>query len=78
MKVLGFLIGRLGFYFYAQGLWKYRQFYLSPALSVESVVGNHFYKYFDIEMKFLCFAVGLRFLVVKNQKILLTLYSINT
>lgn len=68
MKVLSFHIGRLGFYFYAQGLWKYRQFYLLPALLVESVGGNFPYRHFDIEIKFLCFAVGLRVLVAKIKR----------
>lgn len=40
MKTIGFHIWRLGFYLYLQSLWKYKQFYLFPALMVEGVKGQ--------------------------------------
>lgn len=66
MKIIGFHIERIGFYFYMQSLRKYKQFYLMPGVMVEGVKGHGFY--FDFEIKFLCFAVGVRLAWIKSKR----------
>lgn len=66
MKTIGFHIGRIEFHLYIQSLWKYKQFYLMPGVMVEGVKGHGFY--FDFEIKFLCFAVGVRLAWIKAKR----------
>lgn len=66
MKTIGFHIWRFGFYLYLQSLWRYKQFYLFPALMVEGVKGHD--AYFDIEIKILCFCFGFRLIWINRRK----------
>lgn len=66
MKTTGFHIGRIGFYLYLQGLWRYKQFYLTPGVTVEGVKGHDVY--LDIGIKLLCFSVGFRLIWIKTKR----------
>lgn len=66
MKTIGFHFWRIGLYLYLQNFWGYRQIYLTPALMVQAV--NGYDRYFDIEVKLICFSVGVRFIWIKTKK----------
>lgn len=55
MKRIGFKIKKFSLYLYLRSFWKYKQFFLLPAISVEFVSRS-----LDLELKFLCFGIGLR------------------
>lgn len=56
---------RIGLCMYAHEYWKYKTFYLYPALTVEVVNGyDHFA---DFEIKLLCFGIGMRFIWIKKH-----------
>lgn len=64
MKIIGFHIGRIGLYLYMQSLRKYKQFYLMPGVMVEGIKGHGFY----FEIKFFCFAAGVRLAWIKVKR----------
>lgn len=55
MKRIGFKIKTFSLYLYVRSFWKYKQFFLLPALTAEFVSRS-----LDLELKFLCFGIGLR------------------
>ena len=55
MKRIGFKIKTFSVYLYMRSFWRYRQFFLLPAVSVEFVNRS-----LDLELKILCFGIGLR------------------
>lgn len=55
MKRIGFKIKKFSLYLYLRSFWKYKQFFLLPAVSAEFVSRS-----LDLELKFLCFGIGLR------------------
>lgn len=55
MKRIGFSIGKFGLYLYVRSFWKYKQFFLLPAVTAEFVSRS-----LDLELKLLCFGIGLR------------------
>lgn len=65
MKTIGFHIKRLGLFLYLQNYYRYKQFYITPGVIVEGVIGYD--AYFDLEIKLLCFAVGVRFIWIKRK-----------
>lgn len=66
MKTIGFHFWRIGIYLYLQNFWKYRQIYLFPGLSLNWINGKDVYC--DIDVKLLCFAVGIRIIWVKTKR----------
>lgn len=63
MKTIGF-IGCAEFHLYIQSLWKYKQFYLMPGVMVEGIKGHGF----CFEIKFFCFAAGVRLAWIKAKR----------
>lgn len=57
--------GRIGLSLYIREYWKYKAFFLYPALSAEFV--NGYDRFVDFEIKFLCFGIGVRFIWIKKR-----------
>lgn len=55
MKRIGIKIGTFSVYLYVRSFWKYKQFFILPAVTVEFVSRS-----LDLELKHLCFGIGLR------------------
>lgn len=62
----GFHIWRIGVYLYALEYLKYNVWFIIPGLSIEFV--NGYDRRFDIEVKLLCFGIGVRFIWLKNWR----------
>lgn len=62
---IGAHVGRVGVYLYAREYMKYNQYYIIPGVSVDAV--NGYDRYVDIELKILCFGVGIRFIWIKRK-----------
>lgn len=60
----GLHFGHFGVCLYAREYWKYRSYQFG--LSIDIV--NSFDRYFDIEIKILCFSIVLRFISIKRKK----------
>lgn len=58
----GFHLWRAGLFFFVREFWRYKNFYLIPTVATSFVKGYD--RYFDIEIKFLCFGFGVRFVWV--------------
>lgn len=61
---IGAHAGRVGVYLYAREYWKYKSFQFG--VSVDAV--NGYDRYVDVELKILCFGVGIRFIWIKRKK----------
>lgn len=66
MKAIGFHFKRFGIYLYVQNLYKYSQLYITPGFTIEAVKGID--KHFDIELKFLFWALGIRLIFLNSKK----------
>lgn len=66
MKRLGFNISRFGIYFFIRSFLKYNSLFLFPGISIDFI--NGFDIYIDIEVKFLFFGIGIRFIFLKKNK----------
>lgn len=63
MVQIGFHIWRIGLYLFAREYMKYNQYYIIPGVSVDAVTD----RYVDVELKILCFGVGIRFIWIKRK-----------
>lgn len=61
---IGAHVGRVGVYLYAREYWKYKSWQFG--LSIDAV--NGYDRYVDVELKILCFGVGIRFIWIKRKK----------
>jgi len=64
----GFHIWRVGLYLFAREYLKYNSWFIVPGVSIDAV--NGYDGYLDVELKFLCFGVGIRFIWLKNWRFL--------
>lgn len=60
---IGAHVGRVGVYLYAREYWKYKSWQFG--VSVDAV--NGYDHYTDVELKILCFGVGIRFIWIKRK-----------
>lgn len=65
MKSIGLGFWRFYMGLYARSIWKYKQIILIPTLTLEAVKGVD--RYLDIEFRFLCFGVGMRFIWLSKR-----------
>lgn len=61
---LGFHVGVLGFFLVCREFLKTNTFYIFPAACISWHKGYDFYC--DLEIKFLCFAIGLKFIIINR------------
>lgn len=63
---VGFHIWRVGLYLFAREYLKYNSWFIVPGVSIDLV--NGYDRYLDVELKLLCFGVGIRFIWLKNWR----------
>lgn len=63
---VGFHIWRVGLYLFAREYLKYNSWFIVPGVSIDVV--NGYDRYLDVELKLLCFGVGIRFIWLKNWR----------
>lgn len=61
---IGGHVGQVGVYLYAREYWKYKSWQFG--ISIDAV--NGYDRYVDVELKILCFGVGIRFIWIKRKK----------
>lgn len=61
---IGFHIGRVGVYVYAREYWQYHSWQFG--VSIDAI--NGYDRYADLELKFLCFGLGFRFIWITKRK----------
>lgn len=66
MKSIGFKFRRIGIFLFMRNVWKYKHFVLLPTLELDAVKGYD--RYSDLELKFLCFGLGFRFIWITKRK----------
>lgn len=67
MKGICLHFGRLGLSLYGRSFWQYRQFFLLPTVTAE--YGKGYDVHVDLEIKLLCFGIGVRFIYLNELKI---------
>lgn len=65
MKSTGIKIGRFGAFGYIRNLYKWRQWYILPAICVEC--NNGIDKSIDFEVKYLFIGVGMRIIILRSK-----------
>lgn len=60
---IGAHVRRVGVYLYAREYWKYKSWQFG--VSFDAV--NGYNRYVDVELKILCFGVGIRFIWIKRK-----------
>ncbi len=66
MKSIGFKFWRIGIFLFMRNVWKYKHFVLLPTLALDAVKGYD--RYADLELNFLCFGLGFRFIWITKRK----------
>lgn len=65
MVQLGFHVWRVGLFIYAREYWKYKSWFITPAISIDAV--NGYDRYLDVELKMLFIGLGIRFIWIKKK-----------
>ena len=63
---IGFHFWKVGIYLFCREYLKYNSWFIIPGVSIDVV--NGYDRYLDVELKFLCFGVGIRFIWLKNWR----------
>jgi hypothetical protein len=65
MWQIGLSIWRVGVFVFAREYAKYNTYYVVPGVVLSAV--NGYDRYFDLELKVLCFGIGIRFIWIKKK-----------
>lgn len=65
MKNAGLKFKRIGIFIFARNVCKYKHYVLWPTLVLDVVKGYD--RYFDLELKILCFGLGVRFIWITKR-----------
>lgn len=61
---IGFHFWKVGIYLFCREYLKYNSWFIIPGVSIDGI--NGYDRYLDVELKLLCFGVGVRFIWLKN------------